>query len=555
MWRERVMGFVVWAVVGLAGALAPADSLTWVAAPPVARMGKDIGVTLNYSATNSGHPKFLYAGIAPAGGRDWIGVGNTPLAIASGTTSLVFRLDVAPAEGDVRAYAYSALIAQAVTGSWEILVVTTGTPVTVVADRLRITAATNRVQNGDLCQLHCAYQIESNGYLHADLLRPGAPLGQDWFGGGDTPLAAGAGTAVVAVAVREFPPAGTNYEWKVFIGPSSNAADASATARQGPVMVVTDALAIVAAPAVVSPNETVSVTLNYTAWPTVAGKYIKVNLLRPSQNYAWFGGTNLSLSAGTGQVTVSFRVEGNGAVSADDYVFDAFIANQGDDYDRATARAAQPVALRADTLEIAVYPVEIWTPHTWYVQLNYTVWSTRVIQVNLLTPAPDYTYRAHGVVTAQVGSGTAVVPVFVPNTFPSGWHFWSAFTAPPGGNWEQHTAADASDPIWVTLDPVKIQDAPPTVRRGMTYAVTLSWEVLQDSEVHVDLIRDGFYTWHGGAWTNIPAGTGSRTFQVTVAADTPVGSDYLWSSWVGPRGGGYENRTADDTRQPVTVEY
>ena len=76
---------------------------------------------------------------------------------------------------------------------------------------------------------------------------------------------------------------------------------------------------------------------------------------------------------------------------------------------------------------------------------------------------------------------------------------------------------------------------------------------MQDSDAHIDLVRNAVFTWHGGSWAQIGSGSGTRTFQVTVDPNTPVGSEYLWSSWVGPTGQGYASRTSEHVQGPVSV--
>jgi hypothetical protein len=528
-----------------------ADSLQWMSTPPVVRFGSEIQVALQYQADPSAFPKSVLAGIAPAGTMNqWIGVTRIGVNPGNGTLNLTFKLDVAPADLN-RPFVFTAYLVEEGGGSWQITAVAPLMPVIVKADRLWLTSAPRQVENGLTVPLRFQYVIESNGYLKADLLKPGAPLGSDWFGGASIPLIAGTGSVALAVAVEGFPPAGPDYQWSAFIGSSTNFASATATAQDGPVRVIADALSIVSSPAIVSPNQTVSLELDYMVQPSDEGKYLKVNLLYPQGGYAYFGGTNVALPEGAGRTTVQFRVEGNSPVSSTNYVFDAFIARNGQDFDKATARDQASVEMRADSISFNSYPDNIWTPNTWSVRVNYSVWSQRIVQVNLLTPT--YVYRASGVVTVQTGSGVANVSVQVPNTFPSGWHIWSTFTAPVGGGWSDHTADAASDPIWVTLDPVKIVSAPTNVQRGATVDVTLSWEVLQDSEVHIDLVEDGTFTWYGGAWTTIAAGTGTSVFSVAINPATPMGTNYLWSSWVGPVGQGYANRTADEVIKNITV--
>jgi len=528
-----------------------ADFLQWMSAPAVVRFGSEIQVALQYQADPSAFPKSVLAGIAPAGTMNqWIGVTRIAVNPGSGTLNLTFKLDVAPADLN-QPFAFMAYLVEEGGGSWQITAPAPLMPVIVKADRLWLTSAPHQVENGLTVPLRFQYVMESNGYLKVDLLKPGAPLGSNWFGGSTLPVMAGTGVLSMAASVEGFPPAGSDYQWSAFIGPSTNSSNATAAVQDGPVCVLADTLDIVSSPAIVSPNQTVSLELDYTAQPLGEGKCVKVNLLYPPGGYAFFGGTNVALPMGTGRTTVQFRVEGGSPVSSTNYIFDAFIARSGQDFDKATARDQVPVEMRADAISFNSYPDDIWSPNTWSVRVNYSVWSQRIVQVNLLTPT--YVYRASGVVTVETGSGVANVSVQVPNTFPSGWHVWSTFTAPVGGGWDDHTADAASDLIWVTLDPVKIVSAPTNVQRGTTVDVTLSWEVLQGSEVHVDLVEDGTFTWHGGAWTTIPAGAGTNVFRVTVDPSTPMGTNYLWSSWVGPVGQGYTNRTADEVMKNITV--
>jgi hypothetical protein len=527
-----------------------ADSLSIASVPSVVRLNQDITVHFDYTA-NPGATKHVYMSILQSNTWDWIGGTNVALAAGTGTRAVTFRLDHAATNTAPYPYVYSAFIAPADGGFSNATALAGMRPVSVVVERVWFVSATSTVENGRTYDIRIGHQLESNGYVKVDLLKPGAPVGQDWFGGTGVVALAGTGTSTLSLTVSGHPPAGGGYQWSAFVGPTLEYSNSTASAQSNNITVVADSLSIASAPAVVSPGQTVSVTLNYTANPGLQ-KHVQVSLLAPNQGYAWYGGASQAVASGSGQVTVQFTVEGQ-PPSGSDYVIDAFLAPDGLQWDGATAATQQPVTVHSDAISFYSYPPSIWTPQTWDVQIAYTVWDTRIIQVNLLTPAPDYTYRAHGVVTVGPGSGVATVSVNVASTFDSGPHIWSAFAAPEGGSWETRTANAASDEIWVTRDPVKIVSAPTNVQRGATVNVTLSWEVLQNSEIHIDLIRDGTYDWYGGAWATIGAGTGTGVLSVAVNPSAPIGTNYIWSSWVGPVGQGYANRTADEAIQNITV--
>lgn len=526
------------------------DRVEILQAPGYVENGQSYTVRLGWKLESNGWAKVdLLRPGAPAG-SDWFGGAQVQVPPGSGTSDLAVVITGFP-EPD-NDYRWSASVGP--TPDWQDATAADELdPVTAVSDSLTITSAPAAVRmNQDITVwLDHTVQPGSGKSLSVSILESNT---WDWLGGTNVPIAAGSGSTSVTFRL-DHTPTGTPvypYVYSAYVAPLGGAySNATAVAGQMEVSIEVDDLDFVSAPAVVHHGQVVSVTLDYTANPGPA-KHVQVSLLAPNQGYAWYGGVSQTVAAGTGQVTVQFTVEGH-PPSGSDYIIDAFIAPNGSDWTGATAGEQQAIQVEADVISFQYYPTSIWTPHTWNVQIAYTVMETRMIQVNLLTPAPGYTYRAHGTVTVGPGSGVVTVPVSVPNTFPSGWHFWSAFAAPPGGNWDTRTADAASGQVWVTLDPVHIVTAPATVARGGTYSVTLSWDVMQASEVHIDLVRDVVYTWHGGTTFNVGAGQGSQTVQVTVDAATPTGSDFLWSAWVGPEGQGYANRTADDVKAPVTV--
>jgi len=111
-----------------------------------------------------------------------------------------------------------------------------------------------------------------------------------WYGGvsSNLPATQTNGCVILSLNVQNNPPAGTNYEYSAFIAPVGKDWTAETASDTKNATVACDNLQVVAAPAVILPNSTISVTLNYNVYPLCTGKYLAVNLLYPPQNYAWF---------------------------------------------------------------------------------------------------------------------------------------------------------------------------------------------------------------------------------------------------------------------------
>ncbi|OQW97037.1 MAG: hypothetical protein BWK77_02815, partial [Verrucomicrobia bacterium A1] len=527
-----------------------ADSLSVSNVPLSVQNGQNYTLRFRYSCDQN---RYLTVNLLrPSTGYTWYGGTNKLVARGSGTVSVVVRVvNQPPAAQD---YQWSAFLSTRPNEFSNATATTVVSPVSVVRDGLNILTAPAILQPGQTYPIKLRYSKNgsTNKYVHLDVLDP--VHGYAWYGGisSNLPSAKTNGDITVKLTVLNNPPAGTNYLLNAFIAPVGQDWTAATATDAKNATVAWDNLQFASAPAAILPHSIVSVTLNYNVYPGTTAKYLAVNLLYPAQNYAWFGGTNVALPAGTGQLTVKFPVDGN-PVSSTNYVLDAFVAPVGGVWSNATAHTQAVTAVRVDSLSFNTYPTNIWTPSTCTVKLNYNAWGPRKIRVDLLTPAPGYVWRGGNEVTVPAGSGVATINIAVPNTFPSGYHIWAAYISPVGGSYSTRTADVTSPQIWVRRDPVQIVSAPNYVRRGETYNVTLAWEVYQNSDAHIDLIKDVVYTWHGGTWTNIGNGTGTRVFRVTVSPTAPLGSNYLWSSWVGPAGGEYANRTAEDVQAPVSV--
>ncbi|MFH0878634.1 MAG: glycosyl hydrolase [Lentisphaerota bacterium] len=527
------------------------EALEIVGAPLSVQNNLSYDLTFSYVCSQA---RYLNINLLrPASGYAWYG-GNA-VQVGPGSGQVTVQVQVQGNPPAAQDYLWDAYLSTQA-GDWQNP--TAGdqiVPIAVARDGLVITASPQVFQSGQAYAITLDYfqnAMEGGKYVRVDLLDPNNNW--TWHGGSLVllPVDQASGQVTVNLDVQNDPAPGDHYVLSAFIAPNgSDWSLATASAVQN-AAVGTDSLSIAAAPLAVAPNQTVSVTVNYSAQAAVEGKYLAVNLLRPGQNFAWFGGTNIALAPGAGQATVQFKVQG-GTISGTDYAIDAFIARNGLDWSAATAHAQAQTALQVDTISFQSYPSSIYTPRTWTVKVNYNVWGPRKIRVDLLTPAPDYVWREGNEVVVPAGSGVATVNIAVPATFPSGSHVWAVYCAPAGGSYETRTAEVVSPPFWVQRDPVSIISAPTQVRPGQTYDVTLWWEVFENSDAHIDLVRDAVFTWHGGTWTNIGTGTGTRTFQVTVNPGTPAGSDFLWSSWVGPAGQGYAQRSADNLAAPITV--
>ena len=526
-----------------------ADSLNIVSAPLQVQNGQTYNVQVSYSA---GGTRYLTVNLLrPSDNYAWYG-GDT-VQVGSGSGTVTVQVVVQNNPPSAQDLIWDSFLS-ATSGDWQnATAVDSQGPVSVLQDALRIVNVPQPIQPNQHYTIQVEYAqspIPEGKYVRVDLLDPSDNYA--WYGGAEAVVSGTSGVVVLDLAVENDPPDGNDYILNAFIAPNGGSWSNATAADVKSANVYADSLQIASAPAAVAPNQTVSVMLSYDVYPATEGKYLSVNLLYPDQSYAWFGGTNLAIPAGTGQATVTFKVQGS-PISDTDYVIDAFVARNGSDWQSASAHDQESVAMQVDTVSFNTYPSSIWTPNTWNVKLNYNVWGSRKIRVDLLTPSTGYVWRAGSEVIVPAGSGVASVNVAVPNTFPSGYHIWAVYVSPPSGSYETRTAECASPTIWVYRDPVQIISAPTHVIPGLSYDITLWWDVMQDSDAHIDLVRDVVYTWHGGNWANVGTGSGTRTFQVSVSTNSPSGSDYLWSSWVGPAGGGYEDRTDSHVVSPVTV--
>jgi len=525
------------------------DSLMVSSAPLSVQGGQSYTLQFQYYCDQS---RYLTVDLLrPSTGYSWYGGINKLLARGSGTVSMVVNVINQPPAG--QDYQWNAFLS---TRQGDYLNATTTTvvrPVSVLQDGLNILTTPMYLQPGQTYPITLRYSKSGSGskYVHVDLLDP--VHGYAWYGGisSNLPTAQTSGDITVRLPVINNPPAGANYILSAFIAPVGQDWTAATAADLKSAKVSWDNIQFVSSPSVILPRSTVSVTFNYNIYPGTTGAYLNANLICPAQNYAWFGGTNVALPAGTGQLTLNFPVAGSPASGT--YILDAFVSTKAGVFTNVTAQTQAVTSVQVDSLSFNTYPTTLWTPSTWTVKLNYNTLGPRKIRVDLVSGAPGYIWRAGNEVTVPAGSGVASINVAVPNTFASGSHIWTAYIAPIDGSYSTRTVDVTSPQISALRNPVQIVSAPSSVQRGQTYNVTLSWDVSQNSEAHIDILKNLVYSWHGGAWSNIGSGVSTRVFQVTVSPSAPLGTNYLWSSWIGPVGQGYAGRTAVSLQSPVSV--
>ncbi len=520
------------------------DRLWFVASVDTVRAGRVYCLQLGYQSYDAQNLSLNLMDPNGAPGSEWFGGTNIQIAAGAHTNTVCVRVvDYAAVWTNLE---WSAFIGPTLNYTDAMAEASAG-PVWATGDRLWYVSAPDEVRAGFASTVVMGYDSESNGFLRLNLLDPLAGPLSNWFGGVTIPVAQGIHTSAATIAIDRNIPTNRTYQWSSFIGPTDDYARCTAAALRSPVAAAADEVWFVNAPANVDNLGAYDIRVGYDA---LSNGVLSVNFMK---GLNWYGGGSVPVSAGRGTATVSVAIQ-NLPEPGTNYEWHTFVG-PSTEFTNCTGKVKlAPVTVVGDSVWFVSYPNGFWTPQWQYVTVGYDVRTSRWLQCDLLTPD---TYIWHGGGSAYVGAGQGsyTFVLFINNDFLSGYNYWSTFSCREQSSWATRTASAATAPFWVHRDPVYINAAPTSAARGAVCNVTLSWEVFEPSEVHIDLVLNNGTTYpcYGSAWTSPVNGVGSQTFQVTVDPAAPPATNYVWSSWVGPVGQGYEHRTDDDIRGPVRV--
>ena len=262
-----------------------------------------------------------------------------------------------------------------------------------------------------------------------------------------TEIATGSGTVVAELNVENLPPVGDDYRLSAFIGGTGgDFADAFATAEPVTISVRSnDHIEIEDATREISPIGTVTVELAFDAKEHISSgpRDLLVTLLRPSDNFAFFGETRLTgIEVGPGTRVTEIEVV-NRPPAGDDYRLTAFLGPQGGTAEQAfsTSEPFTVTVLPGDELSFTTAPSVITPSGSQLIELRYAArenisTSDRDIVISLLSDGDFTLFGFKRIPAIQAGSdGVVSTVVNVVNDPPEGTNYlWTAFMGPAGGN-------------------------------------------------------------------------------------------------------------------------
>ena len=200
--------------------------------------------------------------LRPSTGYTWYGGSNAVVQPGTGSVSVSVRVVNSPPTA--QDYQWSAFLSTQPNDFSNATATDIVSPVSVLKDGLNIVSMPAYLQPNQTYPLTVNYcqSLTTSKYVHVDLLDP--VHNYAWYGGvsSNLPATQTNGCVILSLNVQNNPPAGTNYEYSAFIAPVGKDWTAETASDTKNATVACDNLQVVAAPAVILPNSTISVTLN-----------------------------------------------------------------------------------------------------------------------------------------------------------------------------------------------------------------------------------------------------------------------------------------------------
>ena len=273
---------------------------------------------------------------------------------------------------------------------------------------------------------------------------------------------------------------------------------------------------------------TISVSLNVKAQTRCD---LVVDLL--DQEFHWYGGTRVPVTAGTQTVNANVaptRLLADGAV----YRWSIFLTPTGSNYLNALAwlKTAQPVARAITPLtEIVAAPPVAPPRSNFTVRLRYVSPVSALVQVNLLDGT--LTLRGHGSASISQSEGMVEVIVIPQAGLASGDYFLESFLTTSSTNSLSVLAHGERVPILIaelaSQDRIMAVPITATVPVGEVFRVALSYAAAGNRELHVDLF-DANSNWLASAVQPVSLGSGIRDMVISYPSASP--GQYIMRAFV-----------------------
>ncbi len=186
------------------------------------------------------------------------------------------------------------------------------------------------------------------------------------------------------------------------------------------------------------------------------------------------------------------------------------------------------------SISLSSPPSSVAAGQTVPVTVTYSGSSGGIVQVQLVNSGWNQVASEWRNVSNSSGSETFQVAI-PGSTAPAGGHRWQALLY--NSSWIKQ-GEDVFSPVTVTSAAASVAlTAPSSINAGGTHSVTVDYNSPGGGIVAIQLFNSS-WSMITQSYRNVPLGPGSELFNLTIPANTPAGSGYLWqavlsnSSWV-----------------------
>ncbi len=215
-------------------------------------------------------------------------------------------------------------------------------------DSLTLVSTPKAIDAGASCTVSVSYACSEPRFLTVDLLRPDD--GYSWHGGASVKVLPSSKIALLHVTVPgDTPPADGEYMWHGYLTAAQGDWQHATAVIDSQSVSVTRPLSakgesandvrIVSAPATAFVGRTYPIVIDFSQAHSLQGRYVQVDLLSPSKNWACFGTGKEKLPSDqpSGRFTVRLPISDDAPTDAT-YAVNVFIAARGETWKDATAK-------------------------------------------------------------------------------------------------------------------------------------------------------------------------------------------------------------------------
>lgn len=199
----------------------------------------------------------------------------------------------------------------------------------------------------------------------------------------------------------------------------------------------------------------------------------------------------------------------------------------------------------ADSLDVVTLPQSVRRGENASVSVSYRAAGLRDVQILLHDSQEGWRVDASHFAQVAGGAGTLALDLPVaPGARLGDGYLWAVRLIPAGSDYTEaadefyQSASVLASSGGVLIDSIDRFSAPETVERGQTVVVEMEYQAADTRDVEL-LLQDSQTNWQtvGSAPAQVTAGSGTLTFNVTIAGDARVGDGYVWVNRLLPAGG------------------